>query len=148
MKLYVCYGTFTFSPRPGGHPCGHAHRALKQAGHEPEVIRSYGFGALPGIFNATPARREVKRLTGNYWVPVLVADDGTVVQGSGKITAWAEANPRQAGSATSTPVPRPGAPATPDAAPEPGAPAAPDAAPRPGAPATPAPAPDAPATEA
>ena len=51
---------------------------------------------LPGIFNQTPGRREVKRLTGNSWVPVLVTDDGTVVQGSDKIKDWAQANPSPA----------------------------------------------------
>jgi hypothetical protein len=98
MKLYVCYGTFRPAPRPGGHPCGNAHRALKEAGYEPEVIRTYGFGLLPGIFNMTSGRREVKRLTGNYWVPVLVTDDGTVVQGRQKIVDWAKANPKQPGA--------------------------------------------------
>jgi hypothetical protein len=68
------------------------------AGHEPEVIRTYGLGMLPGIFNQTPGRREVKRLTGNYWVPVLVLDDGSAVQGASKIIDWAKANP--ASSAT------------------------------------------------
>jgi len=91
MKLYVCYGTFTQTPRPGGHPCGNAYRALKDAGHDPKVIRTYGLGLLPGVFN--PGRREVKKLTGNYWVPVLVLDDGTVVQDSKKIIAWAGDNP-------------------------------------------------------
>lgn len=67
------------------------------AGHNPKVIRSYGFGALPGILNWTPGRREVKRLTGNYWVPVLVTDDETVVQGSDKIVQWAKANPVKGG---------------------------------------------------
>jgi Glutathione S-transferase, N-terminal domain len=100
MKLYVCYGTFMQSVYPSGHPCGHAYRALKAAGYEPDVIRSYGLGPLPGIFNMTPGRREVKRLTGNYWVPVLVGDDGTVVQGSRKIVEWARAHPK--GSAGST----------------------------------------------
>jgi hypothetical protein len=91
VKLYVCYGTFLFSPRPGGHPCGHAYHALVQAGHTPEVIRSYGWGALPDLFNQTPGRREVKRLTGNSWVPALVTDDGEVIQGSEKIIGWANA---------------------------------------------------------
>jgi hypothetical protein len=92
MKLYVCYGTFMRSPR-GPHPCGHSHRDLVDAGHKPEVIRSYGWGLLPGFFNMTPGRRAVKKLTGNYWVPVLVTDDGTVVQGSKEIKAWAARNP-------------------------------------------------------
>jgi hypothetical protein len=93
MKLYVCYGTFKFSPRPGGHPCGHAHQALVDAGHDPDVIRGYGFAPLGPLGNATRGRREVKELTGNYWLPALVTDDGTVVQGSDAIKAWAAANP-------------------------------------------------------
>src|SRR5438270_735188 len=48
MKLYVCYGTFKPAPRPGGHPCGNAYHALKDAGHEPEVIRSSITCALAG----------------------------------------------------------------------------------------------------
>ena len=91
MKLYICYGTFQ-TPRPSGHPCGNAHDALTQAGHDPEVIKSYGFGILPGVFNRTRGRREVKELTGSYMVPVLVTDDGEVVAGSKKIVAWAGAN--------------------------------------------------------
>jgi hypothetical protein len=93
VKLYVCYGTWKPAPRPGGHPCGKAYHALVAAGHEPEVIRTYGFGALPGIFNLTPGRRAVKRLTGNYWVPVLVSDEGTVIQGSREIANWAHSHP-------------------------------------------------------
>ncbi len=53
-----------------------------------------GSGLLPGVLNdLTPGRRRVKELTGNYWVPVLIADDETVVQGSERIIAWAQANP-------------------------------------------------------
>jgi hypothetical protein len=96
MKLYVCYGTWKPAPRPGGHPCGTAYHALKDAGHDPEVIHSYGLGALPEIFNRTAGRQEVKRLTGNHWVPALVTDDGTVIQGSRKIADWAKANPAAA----------------------------------------------------
>ena len=93
MKLYVCYGTFTVPLRPGGHPCRNAYQALRDAGHDPEVIRSYGFGILPGFLNATSGRREVERLTGNRWVPTLVLEDATVVDGSREIVAWATANP-------------------------------------------------------
>jgi hypothetical protein len=101
MKLYICYGLFQ-SPRPGGHPCRNAHTALAQAGHKPELIRSYGWGVLPGIFNRTRGRREVHELTGSYAVPTLVLDDGTVIDGSRQIVEWAEANPAaaQAGQAT------------------------------------------------
>lgn len=93
MKLYVCYGTFTKTPRPGGHPCGNAHRALREAGHDPELVKSYGWGALPDALNPTKGRREVRELTGQPWVPVLVTDDGEVVSDSKKIVAWAAAHP-------------------------------------------------------
>jgi hypothetical protein len=103
MKLYVCYGTFKFAPRPGGHPCGNAYHALVDAGHNPEVVRSYGWGVLPEVFNQTAGRQEVKRLTGNSWVPALVTDDGEVVQGSDKIIAWATEHPAAAAGAASHP---------------------------------------------
>ena len=96
MKLYVCFGTFTFAPRPGGHPCGNAYHALRDAGYQPNVVRSYGWGLLPEALNQTKGRREVKELTGNVWLPVLVTDDETVVQGSQKIIDWAKANPASA----------------------------------------------------
>ncbi len=92
MKLYVCWGTFP-TPRPGGHPCANAYHALRGAGHEPEVVRSYGYAPLGSLGNATSGRREVHELTGSYWVPVLVLDDGTVVDGSKRIAAWARDNP-------------------------------------------------------
>jgi hypothetical protein len=91
MKLYVCWGTFRQAPRPGGHPCGKAYHALKDAGWDPEVQRTYGWALLGDAMN--PTRKPVKELTGDIWVPVLVTDDDEVVQGSDKIVAWAQANP-------------------------------------------------------
>jgi glutathione S-transferase len=44
----------------------------------------------------TTAREEVRRLTGESFVPVLVLDDGQVVADSSEIIAWAEANPADA----------------------------------------------------
>ena len=94
MKLYVCYGTWKPAPRPGGHPCGVAFQALKDAGHQPDVTLTYGLGMAPGFLNElSPGRREVKRLTGNYWVPALVLDRGEVVQGSKAIAEWASSHP-------------------------------------------------------
>jgi hypothetical protein len=93
MKLYVCYGTFPVPVRPGGHPCANAYHALRDAGHDPQVVRSYGFAPLPKALNMTKGRQEVQRLTGNRWVPTLVLDDGTVVDGSPRIAAWAKAHP-------------------------------------------------------
>ncbi len=86
MKLYVCWGTFA----PQGHPCGKAHAALIDAGHEPEVEKVYGSLGTDRFF---PGRRRIKELTGNSKVPTLVLDDGTVVDGSEKIIEWAGSNP-------------------------------------------------------
>jgi hypothetical protein len=98
MKLYVCYGTWKPAPRPGGHPCGRAHDALVAAGHHPEVIKSYGLGILPSVFNQTAGRKRAKELTGSEMVPVLELADGTAIGGSEKIEAWARANPSGASS--------------------------------------------------
>ena len=95
MKLYVCWGTFS-SPRPGGHPCGNAYKALKEAGHDPEVVKSYGWTLLPDFMNATSGRREAKKLTGKSTVPVLVTDDGEVVADSKQIVDWAKQHPATA----------------------------------------------------
>jgi glutathione S-transferase len=54
------------------------------------VIRVYGFGELPDL---TPGRKEVRRLSGQSLVPVLLLDDGEVVVGSDSIVEWAEAHP-------------------------------------------------------
>ncbi len=101
MKLYVCWGTFPVpwprrgdSWRPGRHPCKKAYDALKEAGHSPEVVKSYGFARLPDV---TSGRKEVRRLTGESWVPVLVLDNNEVIKDSDNIVAWARHNP--AGSA-------------------------------------------------
>lgn len=97
MKLYICWGTFP-SPRPGGHPCRNAYNALTEAGHQPEVLRSYGLTILPDTpFNQTAGRKRAKELTGKSTVPVLELDDGTAVAGSQKIVEWARANPARAG---------------------------------------------------
>jgi hypothetical protein len=57
------------------------------------VIRTYGWGALPDALNNSSGRREVRRLTGNNWVPLLITDDRAQVQGSQRIAEWAAANP-------------------------------------------------------
>ena len=84
MKLFVCYGTWKPAPRPGGHPCGNAYHALREAGWMPDIQRCYGLGVLPGFLNQTPGRKEVMRLTGSHWVPVLVTDEGDVISGLGR----------------------------------------------------------------
>ncbi len=94
MKLYVCWN---LKRGPLGHPCGKAYHALRQAGHDPEVIKSYGQRILPDLVNRTEGRREAKRLTGSTTVPVLVTDEGEVVSDSKKIVAWAREHPAGGG---------------------------------------------------
>jgi hypothetical protein len=94
MKLYICWGTFPAPWRPGGHPCRNAYEALRDAGHDPEVVKSYGFTLLPdGLANRTDGREHAKRLTGKSTVPVLELDDGTAIWDSKRIVEWARENP-------------------------------------------------------
>lgn len=86
MTLYVCYGTFGPAER---HACARAHKALVAAGHAPKVSRTYGCYGTDSLFGG---RRQVKRLSGSFKVPTLVLDDGSVIDGSREIEAWAGAN--------------------------------------------------------
>jgi glutathione S-transferase len=92
MKLYVCWGTFPTPRPPHGHPCRNAYLALKDAGYEPEVIKVQGLGIGPIKLN-TPGREEVERISGTKVVPVLVTDDGEVINESQRIVAWAQDHP-------------------------------------------------------
>jgi glutathione S-transferase len=93
MKLYICWGTFPVPWRPGGHPCRNAYQALREAGHDPEVVKSYGFTLLPdGLANRTDGREHARRLTGKSTVPVLELDDGTAIWDSKRIVEWAQEN--------------------------------------------------------
>lgn len=101
MKLYVCWGTVQ-TPRPGGHPCANAYGALREAGHEPEVVKVRGLGVGPRFLHwVTDGRREVERLTGQRGVPVLVTDDGEVIHDSKRIVEWARAHPAGSGNSRS-----------------------------------------------
>lgn len=103
MKLYICYGTFTHGPLGPvwPHACEVAYSALREAGHDPEVIKSYGLGVLPDpIFNRSKARREVKRLAGSSMVPLLITDDGQVIHESKPIAEWAKANAASSSAAS------------------------------------------------
>jgi glutathione S-transferase len=92
MKLYICWGTFQ-TLRPGGHPCANAYNALREAGHDPEVVKVHGLGVGPRFLqHTTEGRREVERLTGSTTVPVLVTDDGEAISESKRIVQWAEAH--------------------------------------------------------
>jgi hypothetical protein len=98
MKLYICWGTFQ-TIRPGGHPCHNANKALREAGHDPELVRVHGLGIGPSVFQwKTAGRKEIEELTGSPVVPVLVTDDGEVINESKRIVEWAQRNP--AGAST------------------------------------------------
>ena len=88
VDLHVCYGTF-------GTACARAHRALPAAGHQPAVVRT---GGCYGTDRLWSRRRAIKRLTGNYKVPTLILDNGTIIDGTDNIVVWAAANPRGAES--------------------------------------------------
>jgi hypothetical protein len=85
MTLYVCH---IDDGGPPPHACRRAQRALRDAGHEfdKEVAAR---GRPFGLF--TSGRRpELKELSGQEKLPVLQFADGTTVNGSGEIIAWAK----------------------------------------------------------
>lgn len=91
MRLYVCWGTFqTFGP---GHPCRNALDALREGGHDPEIIRSYGWGLLPAAMNRSAGRQLAREATGTSWLPLLVTPHGETIVGSQAIKTWAANNP-------------------------------------------------------
>ena len=98
MKLYVCWGTFQ-TIRPGGHPCANAHRALMEAGYEPEVIKVHGLGVGP-LKWMTEGRKVVLELPGQPAVPVLVNDEGEAIADSKAIVEWAEEHPAKTPAAS------------------------------------------------
>jgi Glutathione S-transferase, N-terminal domain len=103
MKLYVCWDFLKNTQttgRPGGHPCGNALAALREAGYEPETEAVQGVG-LP-LLDRTKGRAKIEELTGQRVVPVLVTDDGEIVRDSKKIVAWAKANPAPTATASTS----------------------------------------------
>jgi glutathione S-transferase len=102
MKLYVCWGTFP-PLRLGGHPCRNAYNALREAGHDPEVIKVHGLGIGP-VKITTEGREEVERIAGTKVVPVLVTDEGEVVTESRRIAEWAREHPASASRADRGPT--------------------------------------------
>ncbi len=75
---------------PGLHPCRRAHDALTAAGvdHDKSV---FDVNRPFGLFTSG-TRPELKAMSGQEKLPVLELPDGTTVNGSGAIIAWAEAN--------------------------------------------------------
>ncbi len=88
MKLYTCPAKTIGGTVPViTHPCGRAAHALDEAGLTYEVETVGGFKALP--ITRRGKRDEIRRLTGQEDVPVLVLEDGATVVGTKAIVAWA-----------------------------------------------------------
>ncbi len=87
MTLYVCH-IDDGGPKP--HACRRAQRALRAAGHEFEK-EVFGKGKLFGLFT-TGTRPDLKAMSGQEKLPVLKLPDGSTVNGSANIIAWAHAN--------------------------------------------------------
>ena len=86
MILYTCAGQ-KHGATTVKHACGVAAKALDEGGHQYEIEVVGGFKHIP--FTRRGKREKIVELTGQEDVPVLVTDDGTVVQGSQQIVAWA-----------------------------------------------------------
>ncbi len=88
MILYTCPARTHGADAPLiKHPCGVAAKALDEAGQSYTVKTVGGFKNVP--FSRRGKRQEILELTGQEDVPVLLLDDGTTVDGSGAIVAWA-----------------------------------------------------------
>jgi hypothetical protein len=92
MDLYTCPARTHGADTPiVKHPCGVAAQALEKAGHSYSVKAVGGFKNVP--FSRRGKRDQIIELTGQQDVPILVLDDGGVIQGSTAIVDWASSNP-------------------------------------------------------
>ncbi|HEX5984193.1 MAG TPA: glutathione S-transferase N-terminal domain-containing protein [Solirubrobacterales bacterium] len=92
MILYTC-GTKKMGPG-FMHPCAKAGKALDAAGYEYELKTVKGYRMMPWTWRSRERdRAEVKKLSGQEDVPILVLDDGEVISGSGEIERWAKEHP-------------------------------------------------------
>ena len=73
------------------HACKRAQRALRAAGHDFDKIVA-ARGVLFGLFT-TGRRPQLKRLSGQELLPVLRQPNGTTINGSANIIAWANQHP-------------------------------------------------------
>ena len=90
MTLYTCAGR-KHGASTVKHACGVAAKALDEGGHRYEIEVVGGFKHVP--FSRRGKREKIVALTGQEDVPVLVTDDGTVVQGYKRIVEWARSAP-------------------------------------------------------
>ncbi len=91
LTLYVC------SVDQRGvkvHPCRQAHIALTEAGHPHDKV-VFDKGHPFGLFT-TGKRPELKKMSGQEKLPVLVLPDGHAICGGKNIVAWAQENAPQA----------------------------------------------------
>jgi hypothetical protein len=84
LTLYVCH---IDEGGPPPHACKRVQRALRSTGHDFEKIIA-GRGIPFGLFT-TGRRPQMKQLSGQEKLPVLQLPDGTTVNGSANIIAWA-----------------------------------------------------------
>jgi glutaredoxin len=90
MTLYVCH---IDEGGPPPHACKRAQRSLRRAGHDFEKI-VFARGRPFGLF--TKGRRpELKAISGQEQLPVLVLPDGSTINGSSRMIAWAGKHPPQ-----------------------------------------------------
>ncbi len=94
MKLYTCgqKGKGGSLPFPITHACGKTMKALDEGGHNYELEVVPGYKLMPWT-RGGDARAEIRKLTGQEDVPVLLLDDGAAIAGSGNIVDWVHANP-------------------------------------------------------
>ena len=87
LTLYVCH---IDDGGPPPHACRRAQRAQRDAGHEfDKVVHAKGHPF--GLF--TKGRRpELKAMSGQEQLPVLMLRDGTTINRSAAIIAWARSN--------------------------------------------------------
>jgi glutathione S-transferase len=100
MVLYTCPARTHGANAPiVKHPCGVAAQALEESGHAYTVKVVGGFKSIP--FSRRGKRDEIRALTGQEDVPVLVLEDGTTVVGMGAIVEWAASHEGSQGASAS-----------------------------------------------
>ncbi len=87
LTLFVCH---IDDGGPPPHACKRAQRALRAAGHDfDKVIAGRG---IPFALFTTGRRPGLKKLSGQEKLPVLRLADGTIINGSANIIAWARSH--------------------------------------------------------
>ena len=87
LTLFVCH---IDDGGPPPHACKRAQRALRGSGHDFDKVIA-GKGIPFGLFT-TGKRPDLKELSGQEKLPVLRLEDGSTINGSANIIAWARSN--------------------------------------------------------